>query len=180
VIIYSFLRRVELEKAEIDNMIQKIGESLGLLAPLQNDLSKLASELQEKEKMLSEREERLKESQEQNIVLQESYLSVQEELDKISAMYKDLAGTTDANINIKHILSVYVTLLENVFEGKPHAKILLLLNSGEKKSITRQELNQTIGFSPAVVLHSIHELLRAELIDYEDDTGVVTLREQLS
>jgi predicted transcriptional regulator len=94
-------------------------------------------------------------------------------------MYKDLSGSVDTNINIKHILSVYVTLLENVFEGKPHAKILLLLNSHEPHQITRQELNQTLGFSAAIVLHSIHELLRAELIDYEDETGLVTLKERI-
>ena len=129
--------------------------------------------------MLGEREKKLQESQEKNAELQESYLSVQGELDKLTAMYQDLAGTADANIDIKHILSVYVTLLEHVFEGKPHAKILLLLNTNETHSITRQQLNQTLGFSAAVVLHSIHELLRAELIDYEDETGVVTLREKM-
>ena len=168
-----------MDKKEIDLMIQKVKMSVESLAPLQGDLTKLANELQEKERMLTEREETLKQSQEKNAELSASYMSVQEELNKLSAMYKDLSGSVDANIDIKHILSVYVTLLEHVFEGKPHAKILLLLNSHENNQITRQELNQTLGFSAAIVLHSIHELLRAELIDYEDDTGLVTLREKL-
>lgn len=168
-----------MDKHEIDMMIQKVRMSVESLAPLTGDLTKLAQELQEKEQLLEEREKKLQESQEQNKELSASYLSVQGELDKLTAMYKDLAGTADANIDIKHILSVYVTLLEHVFEGKPHAKILLLLNSNETHSITRQQLNQTLGFSAAVVLHSIHELLRAELIDYEDESGIVTLREKM-
>ena len=168
-----------MNKSEIDKMIEKIKLSVESLAPLQHDLSNLAKELQEKEQMLEEREKTLKESQEKNVVLQESYSSVQDELNKLSAMYKDLAGTADANINIKHILNVYVTLLEHVFEGRPHAKILLLLNTNETHKITRQELNQTLGFSAAIVLHSIHELLRAELIDYEDESGLVTLKEKM-
>ncbi len=168
-----------MEKIEIDRMIQKIRISVESLAPLTGDLEKLAYELQEKQKMLDEREKKLRESQSKNAELQESYLSVQEELNKLSAMYKDLAGTAEANINIKDILSVYVTLLEHVFEGRPHAKILLLLNTHESHQITRQQLNQTLGFSAAVVLHSIHELLRAELIDYEDETGLVTLRQRM-
>ena len=165
--------------SQIDQMIQKIKLSVESLASLPVDLEKLAFDLQEKQKMLDEREKTLHESQSKNAELQESYLSVQEELNKLSAMYKDLAGTADANINIKQILSVYVTLLEHVFAGQPHAKILLLLNSHESHKITRQELNQTLGFSAAVVLHSIHELLRAELVDYEDETGLVTLRQKM-
>lgn len=168
-----------MDKSEIDMMIQKIRMSVESLAPLTGDLTKLASELQEKEKQVEEREKKLQESQQKNAELNESYLSVQGELDKLTAMYQDLAGTAEANIDVKHILSVYVTLLEHVFEGKPHAKILLLLNTNETHSITRQQLNQTLGFSAAVVLHSIHELLRAELIDYEDETGLVTLREKI-
>lgn len=168
-----------MDKNEIDMMIQKIKMSVESLAPLQGDLTKLAKDLQDKERLLEEREKKLQESQEKNAELNASYQSVQGELDKLTSMYKDLAGTADANINIKHILSVYVTLLEHVFEGKPHAKILLLLNSHESHKITRQELNQTLGFSAAIVLHSIHELLRAELIDYEDDTGLVTLKEKI-
>ena len=168
-----------MNKSEIDRMIEKIKLSVESLAPLQNDLSQLAKELQEKERMLGEREKKLQESQERNAELQESYLSVQGELNKLSAMYKDLAGTAEANINIKDILNVYVTLLEHVFEGRPHAKILLLLNTNETHKITRQELNQTLGFSAAIVLHSIHELLRAELIDYEDESGLVTLKQKM-
>ena len=168
-----------MDKSEINRMIEKIKFSLESLAPLQGDLSKLAGELELKEKMLEERETKLKESKEKNVELQESYLEVQDELNRISSLYTELTGKQDTTVNIKQILSVYVTLLENVFEGKPHAKILLLLNSGGPDQITRQELNQTLGFSAAVVLHSVHELARAELVDYNEETGLVKLKQRL-
>ncbi|OLS27100.1 MAG: hypothetical protein HeimC3_05670 [Candidatus Heimdallarchaeota archaeon LC_3] len=169
---------VTMDKIGIEKMIEKIKISIDSLAPLQGDLSNIANELESKEKMLEEREIKLKESQERNVELQDSYMSVQEELNKISSLYKELTGKEDASVDIKQILSVYVTLLENVFEGKPHAKILLILN-GEKTQISRQDLNNTLGFSAAIVLHSIHELTRAGLIDYDEESEIVTLKERL-
>jgi chromosome segregation ATPase len=167
-----------MDKIEIEKMIEKIKISVDSLAPLQGDLTKVASELTSKEKMLQEREQKLKESQDKNIELQGSYMEVQEELNRISSLYTELTGKQDATIDIKQILSVYITLLENVFEGKPHAKILFVLH-GEKNQMTRQELNNTLGFSAAGVLHSIHELQRANLIDYDEEAAVVTLKERL-
>ena len=167
-----------MDKTEIERMIEKIKLSVDNLAPLQTDLTKIANELESKEKMLQEREEKLQESQNINKELMENYLSVQNELNRISSLYTDLTGKADTSVDIKQILSVYVKLLEDVFEGKPHAKMLLVLN-GEKNQISRQDLNNTLGFSAAIVLHSIHELQRAGLVDYDDETGIVTLKEKL-
>lgn len=167
-----------MDKTEIERMIEKIKLSVENLAPLQTDLTKIANELESKEKMLQEREEKLQESQNINKELMENYLSVQNELNRISSLYTDLTGKADTSVDIKQILSVYVKLLEDVFEGKPHAKMLLVLN-GEKNQISRQDLNNTLGFSAAIVLHSIHELQRAGLVDYDDETGIVTLKEKL-
>jgi hypothetical protein len=167
-----------MDKSEIEGMIEKIKLSVENLVPLQNDLTKIASELESKENMLVEREKKIEESQNINKELMESYLSVQDELNRISSLYTELTGKEDSSIDIKHILSVYVTLLEDVFEGKPHAKMLLILN-GEKNQISRQDLNNTLGFSAAIVLHSIHELQRANLIDYDEESGIVTLKEKL-
>lgn len=167
-----------MDKSEIDRMIEKIKISVESLAPLQNDLTRIARELESKEKMLEEREKKLEESQNINKELMENYLSVQEELNRISSLYTELSGKEDASVDIKHILSVYVTLLEDVFEGKPHAKMLLVLN-GEKNQISRKDLNNTLGFSAAIVLHSIHELKRAGLIDYDEEKEIVTLKEKI-
>ncbi|MHA1984320.1 MAG: hypothetical protein ACW967_08185 [Candidatus Hodarchaeales archaeon] len=167
-----------MDKSEIEGMIEKIKLSVENLVPLQNDLTKIANELESKENMLVEREKKIEESQNINKELMESYLSVQDELNRISSLYTELTGKEDSSIDIKHILSVYVTLLEDVFEGKPHAKMLLILN-GEKNQISRKDLNNTLGFSAAIVLHSIHELKRANLIDYDEEKEIVTLKEKL-
>ncbi|MFX0095273.1 MAG: hypothetical protein ACFFBD_26300, partial [Candidatus Hodarchaeota archaeon] len=80
--------------------------------------------------------------------------------------------------NVQEILSVYISLLENVFEAKPHAKILLLLH-GEKKDWTRQEINNAIPVEPAVILRSIHELERANLLEYSRETEKLILKHRI-
>ncbi|MFX1252939.1 MAG: hypothetical protein ACFFCZ_15135 [Promethearchaeota archaeon] len=80
--------------------------------------------------------------------------------------------------NVQEILSVYISLLETVFEAKPHAKILLLLH-GEKKDWTRQELNKAIPVAPAVILRSIHELQRAGLLEYSQRTEKIILKQRI-
>ncbi|MHA1968516.1 MAG: hypothetical protein ACW964_12010, partial [Candidatus Hodarchaeales archaeon] len=56
----------------------------------------------------------------------------------------------------------------------PHAKILYILH-GDKSEMSREELNKATGFSAAIVLHSLHELNRAELISYDEETAKASL-----
>jgi len=71
-------------------------------------------------------------------------------------------------------LGIYIALLEKVFSGKPHAKILYLLH-GDKSEMTREELTKATGFSAAIVRHSISELHRAELIKLDEEEGIARL-----
>ena len=45
--------------------------------------------------------------------------------------------------------------------------------------MTRDELTKTTGFSPAIVLHSLHELNRAELIKYDEEESKATLTNRI-
>ena len=71
-------------------------------------------------------------------------------------------------------MGIYIALLEKVFAGKPHAKILYLLH-GDKAEMTREELTKATGFSPAIVRHSVSELFRADLIKLDEDKGIAQL-----
>ena len=62
--------------------------------------------------------------------------------------------------------------------GQVPAKMLFLLH-GDKAQMTRQELTQSSGFTPAAVLRSIHELRNAELVDYDEEKEVVTLKDRI-
>jgi len=89
-------------------------------------------------------------------------------------MYREISKEKESVANVRQLLSIYITLLENVFFGKPHAKILWLLH-GAKKVMTRKELVESSAFQPAVVLKAIHDLARANLVKYDDQTDTVTL-----
>ncbi|MFX1518848.1 MAG: hypothetical protein ACFFCD_02840 [Promethearchaeota archaeon] len=106
--------------------------------------------------------------------MREEYLAVQEQLKKLSGMYQELSAKQDDSVNIREILSVYIVLLEEVFQGKPHVKILFMLH-GDKPQLTREEIVKAGGFQPAIVLHSIHDLAGANLVKYDMDNDVVEL-----
>lgn len=163
---------------DIEDIVPTIEKVKNSIIFMQQNLAKFDQDLHAKEILISDKEAKLDESLKQMDELKQEYLSVQEELDRISTLYTDLKGNSNVSVNIKQILSVYVTLLENVFQGKPHAKILLVLHGG-KDEMSRQDLNKTLGFSPAVVLHSIHELVNAGLITYNDETGMVKLIQKI-
>ena len=102
------------------------------------------------------------------------YLAVQEQFKKISAMYQDLSTKRDEAIDVRELLSIYIVLLEEVFQGKPHARILFMLH-GDKTQLTRGEIAKAGGFQPAIVLKSIHELAAADLLKYDMDNDIVEL-----
>lgn len=106
--------------------------------------------------------------------MKEEYLAVQDQLKKLSGMYQELSAKQDDAINIREILSVYIVLLEEVFQGKPHVRILFMLH-GDKPQLSRQEIVKAGGFQPAAVLHSIHDLAGANLVKYDMDNDTVEL-----
>jgi hypothetical protein len=106
--------------------------------------------------------------------MREEYLAVQEQLKKLSGMYQELSAKQDDAVNIREILSVYIVLLEEVFQGKPHVRILFMLH-GDKPQLSRQEIVKAGGFQPAAVLHSIHDLAGANLVKYDMDNDTVEL-----
>jgi chromosome segregation ATPase len=106
--------------------------------------------------------------------MREEYLAVQEQLKKLSGMYQELSAKQDDAVNIREILSVYIVLLEEVFQGRPHVRILFMLH-GDMPQLSRQEIVKAGGFQPAIVLHSIHDLAGANLVKYDMDNDTVEL-----
>ena len=162
----------------IEEIIPIVDKVKNTVIHMSESLQELKIQLEKKEQELNEREAKLEESLKKSDKLQEEYLSVQTELNKISSLYKDLQGQKLDTTNVRKILSIYVSLLEKVFQGRPHAQILFLLH-GEQNRMSRQDLTKATGFEAAVVLHSIHELHCANLIDYNVEIGVVTLKDRL-
>ena len=162
----------------IEEIIPIVDKVKNTIINMSESLQELKLQLEKKERELNERESRLEESMRKAEKLQGEYFSVQTELNKISSLYKDLQGQKLDSTNVRKILSIYVSLLDKVFQGRHHAKILFLLH-GEQCHMSRQVLTKATGFEAAIILHSIHELHSANLIDYNEDTGMVNLKERL-
>ncbi len=165
---------MEVEPLKMEEIIPTIERVKNTIVSMENNLSKAQKELEEKESALREREDKLNQANLQKQQLEFDYISLETEFKKISELFSELSGQQETSLDIKQLLGIYITLLEKVFTGKPHAKILYLLH-GDKAEMTREELTKTTGFSAAIVLHSLHELHRAELINYDEEKGMANL-----
>ncbi|MHA1978116.1 MAG: ArsR family transcriptional regulator [Candidatus Hodarchaeales archaeon] len=163
---------------KMEEIIPTIERVKNTIVSMENNLSKTQKDLEEKETALREREEKLNQANLQKQQLEFEYISLETEFKKISELFTELSGQQETTLDIKQLLGIYITLLEKVFTGKPHAKILYLLH-GDKAEMTREELTKATGFSPAIVLHSLHELHRAELIHYDEDLAKAKLTNRI-
>lgn len=162
------------ETLKIDEIIPTIEKVKLTIDKLTTELKEKQQEAEEREKLLAEREAKLNEAQIQQQQLEFEYASLESELKKISDLYSEMSSQQEVSLDVKQLLGIYIALLEKVFEGKPHAKILYLLH-GDKSEMTRQELTKATGFTPAIVLHSLHELNRADLISYDEEQAKAIL-----
>jgi len=158
-----------MEKAPL--RIEEIVPTIELMI---ESLKKTKEELNEKEAALQDREEKLNNANLERQQLEFDYICLETEFKKVSELFSELSGKQESSVSIKELLGIYIALLEKVFTGKPHAKILYLLH-GDKAEMTREELTKATGFSAAIVRHSISELHRADLIKFDEDEGKARL-----
>ena len=76
------------------------------------------------------------------------------------------------------ILNIYLTLMEEVFSGRAHFKILSIMH-GEKTNWTRKELVTSTGFSEINIRKVLGELARANLIVYDEDQASAKLVQRI-
>jgi predicted RNase H-like nuclease (RuvC/YqgF family) len=146
----------------------KLGEAMDVVKKAEEDSR---SELDSKD-------DNLRRLREENAAKASQLKEIEDQMAKISKTYQELAGKQTEAVDVRELLTIYVTLLEQVFEGRPHAKILWLLH-GKKAVLTRSEINKTSGFQPAIVLKSIFDLANANLINYNENTQELSLKRKL-
>lgn len=154
----------------IDEIIPTIEKIKNTIVTLKSELDEKAQLVEEKEKAIVEREISINQANIAQQQLENEYASLETEFKKMSELFSEISDKEEeeVTIDIKQLLGIYIALLEKVFAGKPHAKILWLLHGG-KEVMSRDELNKATGFSAAIVLHSLHELNRADLISYNEE-----------
>ncbi len=167
--------KLENEKKQLEN------EKISLEADkkeLELDKTKLEKEKNTLELEKQERDKKIGALSEEQVKLLDEYERLKVELKKFASA---AAEAEDAEFNferIKALLSIYTVLIEKIFQGQPHYRILMVLH-GQKLTMSREEIKNTTGISGAFVLRAIQELAKVGLVEYDMDTNIVKLKKRL-
>ncbi|MFX1317618.1 MAG: hypothetical protein ACFE9D_00645 [Promethearchaeota archaeon] len=113
-----------------------------------------------------------------NKALESELNAIKTQLEKMSRTYKELVTEQEATIPVQELLALYIALLEDVFYAQPHAKTLFLLH-GRKREMTREEITKTAGHEATAIRKALGDLSRADLIEYDVETGKAKLKKRL-
>ena len=141
---------------------------------LQSDLDTYK---QEKEELEKSKAEAVSDIERERDELKAEMNQITSQLERVSELYREASAEKDKlqeKVDVSDLLAIYITLLETVFYGKPHARILYTLHD-VGKSITRRNLASSTGIQPAAVLKAIHDLKNADLISYDEDSQETAL-----
>lgn len=156
---------------KFQQFLAKVDEEIQLM-------NKKAEEASTAKERVGEMEIQLSEITQERDKLNTELRAIQDQLSRVSSLYEEASKEHKESQDLSELLGIYITLLEEVFAGRPHAKILYLIH-GDKEVWTRGELNKTTGFEATAVLRALHELAAAELIDYNEETNEVRVTKRI-
>ncbi|MFX1557232.1 MAG: hypothetical protein ACFFC9_08255 [Promethearchaeota archaeon] len=159
---------LESEKRQLEEATRMLEEEKKELEFIKN---KLEQESQEKEQKIGEL------TGEQMKLLDE-YKNLKIELKKFAKMVQDQEESEYDFDRIKALLSITMLLIQEIWQGQPHYRILLTLH-GDKEEMTREQIKNTTGISGAMVLRAVHELANIDVLDYDEDRSLVKLKRRL-
>ena len=147
-------------------------------ASLESQKQLLETEKQKLEKEKEEKEEKIGELTSEQLRLLDEYKNLKIELKKFMKIAQDQEESEFNFERIKALLSITMLLIQEIWQGQPHYRILLTLH-GEREEMTRDQLKNTTGISGAMVLRAIHELVRIDLVEYDEERSLVKLKKRL-
>ena len=166
---------LEAEKIQLENEKSKLEVEK---KQLERDKITLEEETKKLAKEKQERDQKIGAMTEEQMKLLDEYKKVKVELQKFM---KAAAEAEEAEFNferIRALLSIYAALVSEIWQGQPHYRILYTLH-GDKEKMTREELKNTTGIGGAYILHSVQELAKVGLLEYDMDTGTAKLKKRL-
>ncbi|MFX0040409.1 MAG: hypothetical protein ACFFCY_07985 [Promethearchaeota archaeon] len=183
------LSKLESDKEELSKAKETLENEKKLLeeekTKLENEKKKLEIEkrnLEDATKKLElekqERDQKIGSLTEDQMKLLDEYQKVKVELSKFMKVAEEAEEAEYNFERVRALLSIYTVLVSEIWAGQAHYRILLTLH-GDKEVMTRDELKTTLGIGGAFVLHSVQELAKVGLVDYDMDTGTVKLRNRL-
>jgi len=145
---------------------------------LEQDKKKLEEEKNQLERDKEERDEKIGALNEEQMRLLAEYESLKVELSKLAKIAEE---SQEAEFNferIKALLSIYAVLIEKIWQGQAHYRIILTLH-GDKEKMTRDEIKNTTGVAGAWVIRAVNELANVDILEYDEETGLVKLKQRL-
>lgn len=145
---------------------------------LEQDKTKLEEETKLLEKEKEERDEKIGAMSEEQMKLLDEYESLKVELSKLAKVAEESQEAGFSFERIKALLSIYAVLIEKIWQGQPHYRILTVLH-GDREKMTREQIKNSTGIAGAFVIRAVNELANVELLDYDEETGLVKLKQRL-
>ena len=158
--------RADKAESELESTMNALDSSKKELEALKSDTSK-DSEIDE---LRRERDELRAEMDEIN-----------SKLERVSELYRETSAEKEKlqeKGDVSDLLAIYIILIENIFGGKPHARVLYTLHN-TKTAITRKNIEASTGIMATAVMKAIHDLRNADLVSYDDETQEVKLIKEI-
>ncbi len=145
---------------------------------LEREKAELELEKQKLEAEKAEKEQKIGELTSEQLRLLDEYKNLKIELKKFMKIAQDQEESEYNFDRIKALLSITMLLIQEIWQGQPHYRILLTLH-GDKEEMTREEIKNTTGISGAMVLRAVHELANIDVLQYDEEKSLVKLKRRL-
>jgi SMC interacting uncharacterized protein involved in chromosome segregation len=145
---------------------------------LQEELASLKTQLEEAESSKTGEIENIRRERDE---FKKELDEISDQLNRVSELYREASTEKEAlaqKVDLSDLLAIYITLIETVFFGKPHARILYTLHD-VKTAITRKNIASGSGIMPAVVRKAVYDLANADLVKVNEDNDEVTLTKDI-
>jgi len=148
------------------------------LAMVKAELESVTSRAEEAESAKTEAVDAIRSERD---ALKKEMEEINDQLGRVSELYREASAEKEAleeKVDVSDLLAIYITLIETVFYGKPHARILYTLHD-VKTAINRKNIVSSTGIQPAAVLKAVHDLANADLVKYDEETQEVELTKDI-
>ncbi len=150
---------------------------------LEESESKLKSSTEELETLRSDttKDSEIDDLRKERDELRSEMDEINSKLARVSELYRETSAEKEKlqeKVDVSDLLAIYIILIENIFGGKPHARVLYTLHN-TKTAITRKNIESSTGIMATAVMKAIHDLRNAELVSYDDDTQEVKLIKEI-
>jgi SMC interacting uncharacterized protein involved in chromosome segregation len=148
------------------------------LGKLKEEVSSLKTQVEEAEASKTGEVDKIRQERDE---FKRELDEISQQLTRVSELYREASAEKEAlaeKVDVSDLLAIYITLIETVFYGKPHARILYTLHD-VKTSITRKNIASSSGIMPAVVRKAVYDLASAKLVKVDEDSDEVTLTKDI-